>query len=106
MTTIHFHAPDGGVTTLTGADGQTVMELATSNGVSAIEADCGGACACATCHVIVDHAWAERLPQAGVMETDMLDFVAEPTPTSRLSCQLKISAGLDGLVLHLPSRQS
>lgn len=106
MAIIHFKSSDGSVTTLEGRDGQTVMELATSNGVSAIEADCGGACACATCHVIVDHAWTDRLPAPGVMEQDMLDFVAEPAPTSRLSCQLKVSVELDGLTLFLPSRQS
>lgn len=106
MTTIHFQSPNGEVTTLEGVVGQSIMELATSKGVSAIEADCGGACACATCHVIVDQAWSERLPAPGVMEQDMLDFVAEPKPTSRLSCQLHITDDLEGLLLHLPSKQS
>ncbi|CDN58383.1 2Fe-2S iron-sulfur cluster-binding protein [Neorhizobium galegae] len=106
MTTIHFQSPSGEVTTLKGVVGQSIMELATSNGVSAIEADCGGACACATCHVIVDQSWTERLPAPGVMERDMLDFVAEPTSTSRLSCQLHITDDHDGLLLHLPSKQS
>lgn len=106
MTTVHFHSPEGSVTSLVGTSGQTIMELATSNGVAAIEADCGGACACATCHVIVDEDWVSKLPEPGVMEKDMLDFVAEPAATSRLSCQLKLVPDLDGMVLHLPSRQS
>ncbi|MFB9981295.1 2Fe-2S iron-sulfur cluster-binding protein [Mesorhizobium kowhaii] len=106
MTSIHFHSPDGTVRVVEGRDGQTVMEVATANGISEIEADCGGACACATCHVVVEEGLADRLPAPSVLEKDMLDFVAEPTPTSRLSCQLRIEPSLDGLILHLPSRQT
>jgi 2Fe-2S ferredoxin len=85
--------------------GLTVMEGAVKNNVPGIDADCGGACACATCHVIVDPAWADRLPPQGTMEADMIDFAHGPTPTSRLSCQLTISDDFDGLILHLPAAQ-
>lgn len=105
MPKITFIRPDGSRHELDGAIGQTVMQLATAHGLPEIEADCGGACACATCHVIVDPAWADRLPPKGTMEADMIDFAVGPTPTSRLSCQLTITAGFDGLVLHLPERQ-
>jgi ferredoxin, 2Fe-2S len=88
------------------ANGLTVMEGARDNGVKGIEADCGGACACSTCHVYVDPAWVDRLPKKDSMEEDMLDFAWNPDPArSRLTCQLKVSAALDGLVVHLPEKQ-
>ncbi|MCA2009915.1 2Fe-2S iron-sulfur cluster-binding protein [Pararhodobacter sp. CCB-MM2] len=88
------------------AEGLTVMEGARDNGVQGIEADCGGACACSTCHVYVDPAWVEKLPAKDPMEEDMLDFAYEPDPTtSRLTCQLKVTAALDGLVVRMPERQ-
>ncbi len=88
------------------ASGLTVMEGARDNGVPGIEADCGGACACSTCHVYVDPAWADKLPPKDMMEEDMLDFAWQPDPaTSRLTCQLKVSDALDGLVVRLPERQ-
>lgn len=105
MPKITFIAPDGSQRVLDGAIGQTVMQLATSQGIPEIEADCGGACACATCHVIVDAGWVDRLPEKGTMEADMLDFASGQTPTSRLSCQLTITEDFDGLVLHLPAQQ-
>ena len=105
MPKITFIRPDGSQQVLTGTPGQSVMQLATAHGIPEIEAECGGACACATCHVIVDAAWADRLPPQGVMEADMIDFAAGVTPTSRLSCQLTITEAFDGLTLHLPARQ-
>ena len=87
-------------------DGLTVMEGARDNGVPGIEADCGGACACSTCHVYVDPAWTDKLPPVEPMEEDMLDFAADPRPTSRLSCQIKMRDDLDGLVVHVPVRQA
>jgi 2Fe-2S ferredoxin len=105
MPKITFIRPDGSQEVLEGAIGQTVMQLATSHGIPEIEADCGGACACATCHVIVDPSWSDRLPAKGTMEADMIDFASVPTPTSRLSCQLTIAADFDGLILHLPKTQ-
>ena len=86
--------------------GATVMEGARDNGVPGIEADCGGACACSTCHVYVAPEWVGRLPKKDAMEEDMLDFAWQPDPErSRLTCQLKVSDALDGLVVYLPEKQ-
>ena len=83
--------------------GLTVMEGARDNGVPGIEADCGGACACSTCHVYVDPAWYGKTGGPGDMESDMLEItMAERRATSRLSCQIQASDALDGLVLHVP----
>lgn len=88
------------------ANGLTVMEGARDNGIPGIEADCGGACACSTCHVYVDEAWVEKLPAKDGMEEDMLDFAFEPNETtSRLTCQLKVTDELDGLRVQMPERQ-
>jgi 2Fe-2S ferredoxin len=79
---------------------------ATTNGLPGIEADCGGALACATCHVYVDPAWVDKVPAAQPEETDMLQgAAAELRPTSRLSCQIAITAALDGLTVDVPDRQ-
>ncbi|TNC48009.1 2Fe-2S iron-sulfur cluster binding domain-containing protein [Rubellimicrobium rubrum] len=87
-------------------NGLTVMEGARDNGIPGIEADCGGACACSTCHVYVDPAWVGKLPTKDPMEEDMLDFAYEPDPVrSRLTCQLKVTAALDGLRVQMPARQ-
>ena len=86
-------------------EGLTVMEAAVKNAIPGIDADCGGACACSTCHVYVDPAWVERLPKREPMEEDMLDFAFEPKPNSRLTCQLKITAALDGLIVRMPEKQ-
>ena len=87
-------------------NGLTVMEGARDNGIPGIEADCGGACACSTCHVYVAPEWVDRLPARDPMEQDMLDFAYQPDPErSRLTCQLKVSEALDGLVVHMPERQ-
>ena len=88
------------------ANGLTVMEGARDNNVPEIEADCGGACACSTCHVYVDTAWVEKIPAKDAMEEDMLDFAYEPdAERSRLTCQIKVTDDLDGLVVHLPEKQ-
>lgn len=87
------------------ANGMTVMEGAVKNAVPGIDADCGGACACSTCHVYVDPAWVDKLPKAQDVEVDMLDFAWSPRENSRLSCQLHVTDALDGLVVHLPERQ-
>ena len=86
--------------------GATLMETAINNGVPGIEAECGGACACATCHVYVDEAWFEKTGGPSPMEEDMLDFGYEVKPNSRLSCQIKVTEGLDGLVVRTPERQA
>ena len=88
------------------AEGMTVMEGARDNDIPGIEADCGGACACSTCHVYVDEAWVDRLPPREAMEEDMLDFAWQPDPRrSRLTCQLRVTGDLDGLVVTMPERQ-
>ncbi len=86
-------------------EGATAMEAAVRNCVPGIVAECGGACACATCHVYVDAAWAEKVGAPSEMEEGMLDFASDVRPTSRLSCQIKLTAELDGLVLHTPENQ-
>ena len=88
-----------------GEVGSTVMETAIMNGVPGIVAECGGACTCATCHVYVDDAWVEIVGGPSMMEEDMLDFAYAVKPTSRLSCQIKVKDQLDGLVVHVPTRQ-
>ncbi len=86
--------------------GLTVMEGARDNGVPGIEADCGGACACSTCHVYVDPEWVDKLPPKQPMEQDMLDFAWEPDDLrSRLTCQLKVTDELDGLRVVIPEKQ-
>ena len=87
-------------------NGSTVMEAAIKNGIPGIEAECGGACACATCHVYVDDAWTDIVGKPTSMEEDMLDFAYDVRPVSRLSCQLRVSDALDGLVVHTPERQA
>ena len=88
------------------ATGLTVMEGARDNGIPGIEADCGGACACSTCHVYVDPAWVDSLPAKDAMEEDMLDFAFQPDPQrSRLTCQLKVGDALDGLRVFMPEKQ-
>ena len=88
------------------ATGLTVMEGARDNGIPGIEADCGGACACSTCHVYVDAAWVGKLPKKDAMEEDMLDFAWQPDPVrSRLTCQLKVTDALDGLRVQMPQKQ-
>ena len=88
------------------ADGLTVMEGARDNDIPGIEADCGGACACSTCHVYVHPDWIAKLPEIDPMEEDMLEFAFEPNPErSRLTCQIKVSGDLDGLVVQMPEKQ-
>ncbi len=85
--------------------GLTVMEGAIKNNVPGIDADCGGACACATCHVYVDEAWREKTGKASAMEESMLDFAQNVEPNSRLSCQIKVTEDLDGLIVRMPEEQ-
>ncbi|MFV0360519.1 2Fe-2S iron-sulfur cluster-binding protein [Tropicimonas sp.] len=88
------------------AKGLTVMEGARDNGVPGIDADCGGACACSTCHAYIHPDWVAKLPEMDVMEEDMLDFAYETRPgLSRLTCQIKVTDALDGLIVQLPEKQ-
>lgn len=85
--------------------GLSVMEGAKRFAVSGIDGDCGGACACGTCHVYVQNGGFERLPPMEELERDMLDFAFDVQPNSRLACQIKVNDGLDGLVVQAPARQ-
>ena len=106
MPKITYVTFDGVSHTVEAAVGSTVMENAVRNSVPGIEAECGGACACATCHVYVDEAWTAKTGSPEPMEEDMLDFAFEVKPTSRLSCQIKVTPELDGLVVRVPERQA
>ena len=87
-------------------NGLTVMEGAIQKDISGIDADCGGSMACATCHVYVKEEWFNKLPKKEDGEEDMLDMAFEPNQFSRLSCQLTVTDELNGLVVHLPSKQA
>jgi 2Fe-2S ferredoxin len=105
MASITFTDSKGKARTVEGAEGSTLMETAIQNNVPEIVAECGGACACATCHVYVDEPFMAKVGKASGMEEDMLDFAYEVKPNSRLSCQIKITAALDGLHVTTPARQ-
>ena len=106
MAKLTFIGADGTRYDVTAENGSTVMEAAIRNGVPGIEAECGGACACATCHVYVAGEWFEATGKPEPMEEDMLDFAYDIRPTSRLSCQIRVSDALDGLVVTVPERQA
>jgi 2Fe-2S ferredoxin len=91
--------------TVEAQEGSTVMETALRNSIPGIDAECGGACACATCHVYVAPEWSEIVGKPSQMEEDMLDFAFEVRPTSRLSCQIKVVPALDGLSVTTPGKQ-
>ena len=101
MTKITFVQQDGERIETEGQNGATVMETAIMNGIPGIVAECGGACTCATCHVYVDDAWTETVGGPSNMEEDMLDFAFDVREESRLSCQIRISDKLDGLVVKI-----
>jgi len=106
MAKINFVDHSGETRSIDAEIGSTVMEAAIRNAIPGIEAECGGACACATCHVYVDEAWQERVGAPTPMEEDMLDFGYDIKPNSRLSCQIKVTEALDGLVVMTPERQA
>jgi 2Fe-2S ferredoxin len=85
--------------------GYSVMEGAVKNDVDGIDADCGGACACATCHVFIDEAWSKKISERSEMEESMLEFAENVDPNSRLACQIKVTEDLDGLIVRLPASQ-
>ncbi len=86
-------------------EGWTLMEGAVKNMVPGIDADCGGACACATCHVYIDPAWEAKMPEKSEMEESMLDFALDVKSNSRLSCQIRVTDEMDGLVIRNPEHQ-
>jgi 2Fe-2S ferredoxin len=105
MPLIKFISHDGTEQEVHVASGTSVMHAAVDNGVSGILADCGGTCSCATCHCYIDEAWQEKTGEADEVEQQMLDFVLDPQPNSRLSCQIVVDDSLDGLVVRLPASQ-
>jgi ferredoxin, 2Fe-2S len=105
MVKLTFIQPDGDARTVEAEPGITVMEAAKLNDIPGIEAECGGACACATCHVYVDADWVGKTGKPASIEEDMLDFAFDVRKESRLSCQIKVTPGLDGLVMRVPAKQ-
>jgi ferredoxin, 2Fe-2S len=106
MPRITFIEPDGTRREVDAPIGVTLMETARQHGVRGVVAQCGGACACATCHVYVSPGWAGRLEPREDMEEGMLESAWEPRPTSRLSCQIHLTRELDGLEVQVPQQQA
>ena len=106
MAKITYIEHNGKSHTIDVPDGLTVMEGAVQNNIPGIDADCGGACACATCHVYVDENWFEKLNKIEDTERDMLDVAFEPNKFSRLGCQITVSDDLNGLVVKMPLKQA
>lgn len=105
MTRITYIEHDGTEHIIDASNGDSVMEAAIKNLVPGIDADCGGACSCGTCHVFVDDAWVQAVGEPGEFEEPMLDINPERSANSRLSCQIDVSDDLDGLVVRLPEFQ-
>jgi 2Fe-2S ferredoxin len=105
MPKITYIEHDGTVHTVEAEIGSTVMETALRNGVSSIVAECGGGCTCATCMVYVDEAWSNIVGPPSAEEDEQLDAAFEVKPTSRLSCQIKVTQELDGLIVRTPAYQ-
>jgi ferredoxin, 2Fe-2S len=105
MAKITFITHDGARHEVEAQNGMSVMEAAIKNMVPGIDADCGGACACATCHVFVEPEWQDKTGERSEMEEDMLDFAYDVRESSRLSCQIKVRDELDGLIVKVPEKQ-
>lgn len=105
MIEVHFVSHEGRRRTVSANEGLSLMRAAVDNGVEGVVADCGGAGACATCHVYVDEEWLAKLPPASGDERSMIECAASPRPNSRLSCQIFLRGGLDGLTAHMPESQ-
>ncbi len=106
MPKITFIQHTGEAQELEAKPGQSVMEVATGNMIRGIIGECGGSCSCATCHVYVEESWFGCLTPPDEMERGMLEGAVEPGPLSRLSCQIKVTEELDGLVVRIPAGQA
>ena len=106
MTKVTYKDLHGNSKTIEIENGLSIMEGAIQNDVPGIDADCGGAMACATCHVYVEEQWLDKLPKAEEAEVDMIDMAHEPKKNSRLSCQIILNEELDGIVVTTPEKQS
>jgi 2Fe-2S ferredoxin len=106
MPTIHYILNNGVTRSIQAKPGASVMESAIHNNIKGMDAECGGSCSCATCHVYVDEAFIDRLPPPDEMESELLEGVAAPRQRgSRLSCQIAASDALDGLTVRVPPTQ-
>ncbi len=105
MPKITYISHDGNEDVVEAIIGISVMQTALDNNVRGILADCGGSCSCATCHVYVDSAWFDKTGDKSEMEEILLEEVMDPAENSRLSCQIKVSEALDGMVVRLPEKQ-
>ncbi|GAB3378734.1 (2Fe-2S)-binding protein [Spongiibacter taiwanensis] len=105
MPSIKFITHDGNEYDVEAESGTSVMQAALDNGIDAVLAECGGACSCATCHCYIDENWTDKVGAAEDIEKDMLSCVLDPQDNSRLSCQVKVTDELDGLVVRLPESQ-
>lgn len=106
MPNVTFVLPNGERTTVRAEAGFTVMGVALRQGIDGIEAECGGCLSCATCHVVVDEAWSDKLRPIDEIEDEMLEMVPDRQPASRLSCQIKLTDALDGITVHVPEAQT
>lgn len=105
MPKVIFITPDNVRHEVEGENGYSVMETAINNNIDGIVAECGGACACATCHSYIDPAWLDKLPEMDDMEDSMLDAAYDRRDNSRLTCQLELNDALDGLVVHVAENE-
>ena len=105
MPTLTYIEHDGTTRVVEGAADRTLMQLALDHGVTGILGDCGGACSCATCHGYIDERWTPALPPMSETESFMLEGVPDRRDNSRLCCQIKLTAALDGVVVRLPAEQ-
>jgi 2Fe-2S ferredoxin len=105
MPIVNFISFDGRRHTVTASENQVLMQAAVDNGVPGIDADCGGQCACATCHVYIESPWAAIVPRMGEREDEMLGLTNERRDSSRLACQVVLTPELDGIEVHLPEGQ-
>lgn len=106
MATVTFVNADGSEEKVVATEGTTLMQVAMDEGIDGIIAECGGGCACATCHCYVDERWVEAVGPANDFEEEMLDgTAADRKPNSRLSCQVTVTEAMDGLIVHLPDEQ-
>lgn len=105
MPRVTFIQKDGSSSEVDAVTGDSVMETAIDNDIAGIVAECGGACSCATCHVYVENDWLDKLPAPDSLEDGMLDCVIDRRPNSRLSCQIRVSDEIDGIVVRVPDSQ-
>ena len=105
MVAITFIEFNGTETVVDALEGRSLMDAAVQSGVGGILAECGGACTCATCHIYIDTAWMDVVGPAEGDEVEMLALAVDPEANSRLSCQVSVTARLDGLIAHIPAAQ-